>query len=140
MPEAIVVDCSVAAKWVLAEPGREAARKLLERSAKREISLIAPDLILVEFASLISKHYRRKLISSVDAEASFDLFTRIAPALVETSPLLNSALALSLEYGASLWDCVYIALAVEHKCACLTADGRLFRSGIGRHSTLRLLE
>jgi predicted nucleic acid-binding protein len=140
MAESIVIDCNVAAKWILPEPGREAARRLLEQSAAGEISLIAPDLILVEFAGLISKYYRRKLISAIDAEKSFDLFTQIAPPLVETGPRLDAALALSLEYGASLWDCVYIALAMECECACLTADGRLFRSGIGRHASLRLLK
>ena len=136
MAESLVVDCSVAAKWVLPEPDRA----VLDLSAVGEVSLLAPDLILIEFASLISKQHRRKLISAAEAEKSFDLFTRIAPSLVETRPRLNAALGLSLEYGVSLWDCVYIVLATECECPCLTADRRLLRSPIGKHAKLRLLE
>src|SRR5258708_5260733 len=51
MPETFVLDCSVAAKWVLPEPDRTPALRLFERYASGEISLIAPDLLLAEFAS-----------------------------------------------------------------------------------------
>jgi len=140
MAESLVIDCSVAAKWVLPEPGRPAARLLLDRAGAGEITMLAPDLILVEFASLLSKQHRRKLISAAVADKSFDLFTQIAPTLVDTRPRLDAALALSFEYGASLWDCVYVVLAIECECPCLTADKRLLRSPIGKHANLRLLD
>ena len=140
MADMFVVDCSVAAKWVLSEPDSVAAWGWYTRFQAGEISLIAPDLILLEFASLVSKYQRRKLISVTEAEASFALFADIAPPLVETRPRLDAALSLSLQHGASLWDCVYVLLSIECECPCLTADGRLFRSPIGKHANLRLLE
>ena len=140
MAETFIVDCSVAAKWILSEPDSEAAWNWYTRFESRELSLIAPDLILVEFASLVSKHYRRKLLSATEAERSYALFAEIVPPLVDSRPRLNAALALSLEYGASLWDCVYIVLGIECECPCLTADKRLLRSPIGKHTNLRLLE
>ena len=60
MPEYLVVDCSVAAKWILPEPGRDAALHLLNEYEAGEIILIAPDLLLAEFASLPGKALSRK--------------------------------------------------------------------------------
>src|SRR5436853_3268903 len=113
MPETLVVDCSVAAKWVLPEPDRALARRWLDRYASGEVSLIAPYLLLAEFASLLAKRTRRKEISASQAQTAFDLISRVAPRLFDTRPLLPHALQLALRYGLSLWDCVYLALAAQ---------------------------
>jgi predicted nucleic acid-binding protein len=139
MPEILVLDCSIAAKWLLPEPGRGPALKLLDRYEAGEIGLIAPDLLLAEFASLLGKRHRRKQISAEQAYQAYNLMTKSAPRLYETRPLLLHALDLSLRHRMSLWDCVYLALAREHNCDFLTADQRLFRSGAARHPSLRLL-
>jgi predicted nucleic acid-binding protein len=65
--------------------------------------LIAPDLLLAEFAGLMAK---------------------CAPRLFDMRPQLPRALDLSLQYRLSLWDCVSLALALEHDCPVLTADRR----------------
>jgi hypothetical protein len=49
----------VAAKWVLLEPGREPALELFDRYLAGEVLLIAPDILLAEFASLVAKRSRR---------------------------------------------------------------------------------
>jgi predicted nucleic acid-binding protein len=133
------VDCSVAAKWALPEPDRAAARDLFDRRTAGEVQLIAPDLLLVEFASLLSKKVRRRLLSNTMAKQAFELLERTAPILVETRTRIPAALALSLEHQISFWDAVYVAVAVELDCAFLTADDRLFRSGAARHSRIRRL-
>ena len=139
MPETFVLDCSVAAKWVLPEPDRAPALRLFERYASGEISLIAPDLLLAEFASLLAKRSRRKQISAEQAYKAFQLMTRCAPRLFDMRPRLYRALNLSLHHQMSLWDCVYVALAMEHDCPFLTSDRRLFRAGRGRHPSLQLV-
>ncbi|MBV9936888.1 MAG: type II toxin-antitoxin system VapC family toxin, partial [Acidobacteriaceae bacterium] len=48
------------------------------------------------------------------------------PKLFDTHSRLRHALELSLHYQLSLWDCVYLALAVEHNCPLITAAERLF--------------
>lgn len=139
MPDTFVVDCSVAAKWILPEPDRAPALRILERHESGEISLIAPDLLLAEFASLLAKRSRRKEISAQQAHEAFHLLTRCALRLFDMRPRLPRALELSLRHQLSLWDCVYLALAQEHECSFLTADRRLFRGGRGRHAALRLV-
>jgi len=103
------------------------------------VSLIAPDLVLIEFASLIAKRTRRKQISPAQAYQAFLLAEQSELRLFETRPLLGRALELALHNQMSLWDCVYLALAIEHDCALITADRRLFREGIRRHPAIRLL-
>lgn len=83
MPEELVVDCSVAAKWVLPEPGRDAAMRLLEQHESGEISLIAPDLLMAEFASVLTKRARRKQISAGQARQAYQLMERCVPRLFD---------------------------------------------------------
>ena len=140
MPETFVLDCSVAAKWLLPEPDRAPALGLFERYAAGEILLIAPDILLSEFASLLAKRNRRKQLSAAQAHEAFSLMTKCAPRLFETHPRLLRALDLSLQRQLSLWDCIYLALAVEYDCPVLTADRRLFRVGKGAHPPVRLVQ
>jgi predicted nucleic acid-binding protein len=140
MPEEFVLDCSVASKWVLPEPDRAPAFGWFERYASGEVLLIAPDLLLAEFASLIAKRNRRKEISAEQARAAFRLMVKCAPRLFDMRPRLPRALDLSLQHQLSLWDCVYLALALEHDCPVLTADRRLFRAGKAGHLSVRLVQ
>ena len=140
MPEAFVLDCSVAAKWILPEPDRTAALGLFDRYAAGEVLLIAPDLLLMEFASLLSKRHRRKELSAQQAQAAFRLMSNCAPRLFDTRQQISRALDLSLQHQLSLWDCVYLALAIEHDCPVLTADRRLFRGGKSGHPSVRLIQ
>jgi len=140
MPDTFVLDCSVAAKWILPEPDRAPALGWFERYISGEVLLIAPDLLLAEFASLVAKRNRRKQISAEQAHEAFSLMTKCAPRLFDTRPQLVNALDLSVRYQLSVWDCVYLALALERDCAVLTADARLFRAGRGRHPSIRLVQ
>ena len=107
MPDTFVLDCSVAAKWVLPEPDRAPALGLFERYASGEVLLIAPDILLAEFASLVAKRNRRKQISAQQALQAFAWMTKCAPRLFDTRPRLSRALDLSLLHQLSLWDLLW---------------------------------
>lgn len=139
MPGALVVDCSVAAKWILPEPARENALLLLDGYEAGELDLIAPDLLPAEFASLLARRHRRHELTSEQAQDAFALMGKCSPRLFDTRPRLPRALEISLRYGLSLWDCVYLALAAEFGCPLITADHRLFRGARGRYPLLQLL-
>jgi predicted nucleic acid-binding protein len=140
LPELLVVDCSVAVKWVLYEAGHVQALRLLEEEKSGSLMLIAPDLLLTEFASLIAKRVRRKHMSAAEAIDAFHRFEESVPALFETRPLVEAAIHLAVDGHLSLWDSVYLALALEHRCPLITADRRLFRGHSPRHPAIRLLE
>ena len=140
MPNLLVLDCSVAAKWVLPEPDRAPALRVLDQYESGEILLLVPDLLLAEFASLLTKRKRRKELSAEQASKALQLMGMCLPRLLETRPMLPHALELALQHELSLWDCVYLASAIEHNCPLLTADRRLFRGGKARHPSLMLLQ
>jgi predicted nucleic acid-binding protein len=109
VPQPFVLDCSVAAKWILPEPHR------------------AP------------KRHRRKQISEVQARGAYSLMLKCAPRLYDVRPRLSAALELALQKHLSLWDCVYLALAREHDCAVLTADAWLSRAVKGSDFDVQLV-
>lgn len=119
----IVVDASVAAKLYFREEGSEAARRLL----KAGWTLIAPDLLLIELASVAAKRARRDLCTP--GEAAFT--TRSVRGLIdEVTPvgeLANRACEMAIGLGVSAYDGCYLALAEAAACQVLTADERFAR-------------
>jgi predicted nucleic acid-binding protein len=77
MGDLLVVDASVAVKWVLREAGRENAVDLLSGGSV----LIAPDVIRLELSNVITKRERRKAITSEQATEAFGLVTGLSPEL-----------------------------------------------------------
>ena len=130
MTDIAVVDASVAVKWLLPEPGRDEAAKLLDQFESEQIDLIAPPLIRIEVANTLSKRCRQHLLDRKIAEALFDSFELRTPMLVERP--LRRALRLSLDLQISLWDSAYLALAMDYRTTLWTADRRLYRS-VHRH-------
>lgn len=102
--------------------------------------MIAPDLSLTEFAASSRSALGASKMLATEARDAYRLLERVATVLFDTRPLLDAALQLGLARHASLWDCVYLALAIEQRCPLVTADRRLFRSSGSRHPAIRLLE
>ena len=127
-----VVDASVAIKWVVREPGTDEAMSLLKIFEARHVKLVAPRQIAEEVASALSKAFRQKRISKREAEHAFQEFEAHAPKLNDDVNLVGLALALSLQHQISLWDCLYLALAIDEGADLITADQRFYRS-VSRH-------
>jgi predicted nucleic acid-binding protein len=114
----IVIDASVALKWVLDEPGREAADALVEDD------LIAPELWLVEAANAL---WRRTTLGEITADEAFERLAELANAPVASlamEPHLATALRLAAEIGHPVCDCLYLALALRYDTHVVTADRR----------------
>jgi predicted nucleic acid-binding protein len=135
----LVVDASVALKWLVSEPGREAAVSLLSLYEADRIHLSAPSQIVDEVASALSKLSRRRKISAAQADYAFRSFDLYLPELVDDLGLVVAALSLSLEHKTSYWDCLYLALAIERKADLITADQRFYRSVARHYPFVRML-
>lgn len=123
----VVVDASVALKWVLDEPGREAADALLEEE------LIAPALWLLEAANALWRRSRRGEITVEEAtERLTELYNApVAVTVIEDDLLVAADLASVL--GHPVYDCLYLAVAIRENTYVVTADGR-FHSAVDRSS------
>jgi predicted nucleic acid-binding protein len=114
----LVIDASVALKWVLDEPGKEAADALLDDV------LAAPALWLVEAANALWRRSRRGELT--DAEAA-ERLAELRNAPVVCLPIeddLEAALALAAELRHPVYDCLYLAAAIRENAQVITADRR----------------
>jgi predicted nucleic acid-binding protein len=118
----VIVDASVAAKWLFKENDAEKARAILEEAQAGRFSLLAPELLLAEVASSLWKRVRREGLQPADVRAHYSRFVEFCPALVRISSLTEPALSLALAHGHSVYDCLYVALALETRCDLVTAD------------------
>lgn len=117
----LVLDASVAVKWMFVEPGSEEALKLAASGEE----LIAPDLVLVECANAAWKRLRRAEISVEQATAAVETWPGWFSELLPSRDLLPDGLALARELDHPIYDCLYLVAAARHDVRLVTADARL---------------
>lgn len=135
----IVVDASVAAKWLFREPDTDRARALLEDAQRGHLSMLAPELLPVEIASSLWKRVYREGLRPEEVEEHYKRFVRFCPALVRIAVLTETAFRLALANKHPVYDCLYVALALGTPCPLVTADERLFRVFSPAFPQVRLL-
>ena len=136
----IVVDASVAVKWVTGEEHRETANALL--AAGDEI--MGPALLRIEVASALARKARFHEITADDASAALDLWVSMIHGtevtLFDETQDLARALKLSRELNHPLQDCVYLALAERIGVDLITADEKFVAKTRRRHARVRSLK
>ena len=117
----LIVDASVAVKWLFTEEGTAESRQLLAH----RIVLHAPDFILTEAANVIWKKARRNEV--VDAQSYLEELARLPDAVVlrPSADLVAHAAAIALEIDHPIYDCLYLACAEVEGAPLVTADGKL---------------
>ena len=116
-----VVDASVVVKWFVPEIHSDAARRLL--TLPHEYA--APDLLFAEAANTIWKKIRRKELTPEDGRRLVADIGRIAVETVSCRALAEDAHALANATGRTVYDAMYLALAVRLDTRMITADDRL---------------
>jgi predicted nucleic acid-binding protein len=120
----LVVDTSVAVKWYVPEPGAASAARLLGLGDE----LLAPDFLLAEFANVLWKKVARKELESSEAATILDAFLHTPPIeLSPTLPILRPALELATAIRCSVYDALFLALAVAESGKFVTDDDKLIR-------------
>lgn len=118
----LVVDASVAAKWLLDEEHSDAALRLRTGS----FELHAPDFVHMELASVIAKYHRRDALTTVEAIELHNAVNTLPIRLHPWTGLIKPAFALSLETRRALYDCLYLGLAIALDTQLVTADRKFF--------------
>jgi predicted nucleic acid-binding protein len=127
----IVVDANVAAKWFLPANGETLADEaftLLDKYAKEEVRFIVPDLFWVEFANVMWKAVRLGRFPKVSAGAALATLTQRDFPTVPSLKLLDSAFQIATAFERTVYDCLYVALAVYSNAQLITADERVANS------------
>ena len=133
----VVVDASVAIKWVLAEDGSEAAKRLVANEV-----LAAPDLLFVECANVLRTKTRKGEISVELAREALAVIDAVPIRSIAGRPHVAAAHAIALELDRSAYDSLYLAVALFERATLVTADAK-FAAAASAHpvygSAIRLL-
>lgn len=127
-PSTLVVDASVAAKWILPEEGRDGAVRLLELYQHEELDLIAPYLLIDEVGNVLWKRTKRGELTKEQAGRCFEQLLLNCPILLDSPSVNRSALQLAMAHGHPVYDCLYLAWALEQRCDLVTADEKFFQA------------
>ena len=122
----LVVDASVAVKWVLPEADSE--RAIAVRAMDDD--LIAPSLVYAEIGSAIWRASLRIGVPAGEARENLRIAAGHYRRIISLEDLADLAIALAIRLQHPIYDCFYVALAERERCALITADARLIAAAI----------
>jgi predicted nucleic acid-binding protein len=124
----LVLDSSIALKWVLPEPDSAKALQLRADFAAGIHDLVAPDVLPIECAHALTRAERRGIIPIGDAEPHLLNILLTGILLRPYQPLLHRALTISSAARIGVYDCLYVALAEQENGQLVTADVKLVKN------------
>ena len=116
----LVVDASVAVKWLVEEEYSDIAERLLEESHE----LFAPRLMASEVGNALWRKVRMGELERSRAGALAAAISEMAVRWTEDEEVGPDAVRLSLALDRPVYDCVYLALAHRLGATLVTADVR----------------
>ncbi len=119
-----VVDASVAIKWFLPEVHADAARRLLAS----DHSFLVPDLLFPEVGNILWKRVRRRDDTPEQARVTLAELVVVPLQVYPSQPLMPLALDIALQTDRTVYDSLYLALAVTHGCQMVTADRKFYNT------------
>ena len=133
----VVVDASVALKWVLQEEGTEEALRLWDRWQETSELVSAPHIFRPEVTNGLYQGVRRGYFGTSETTDALDLLMS-AVAMEEPDGLYGRAISLASQFQlGSTYDALYLALAETRECEFWTADRRFVRSLRGQFPQVR---
>ena len=118
-----VADASVVCKWHFEEEDTPLAKSLLLRGDK----IFAPDSLLSEFGNAISRKIREDDLSPEASREMAELVGEQITHFVPARELLFPALEMSVELRHPIYDCLYLALALQEGAVLVTDDRAFLR-------------
>lgn len=114
----LVVDESIAIKWLPPEVHSAAARRVL----REDNDLLAPDLLWAELGNVLWKRCRAGEIGAEDAGDLLRDLRRLPIGIIPSIFLVGAALDLAMRFNRTVSDSLYPALAMGRGCRIITAN------------------
>ena len=118
----LVMDASVLIKFYVPEILSDRAERLLAKVEKKDIDLLAPDLIYPEAGNILWKKQRLKELTRSEVEEITDAILSLPLKIESSQSLLPLALDIAVAYGITVYDAVYVSLAKVYEATLITAD------------------
>lgn len=142
MSDVVVVDTSVALKWVLHEGDSPLAEALLNDWFEHDITIVAPSLLAYEITNALYQKTRKGEIDLHQTKEALKALDLLGISFNFPGDFTLSERALELASRFSLpatYDAHYLALAEQLACDLWTADTRMWHSIQGKLSWVRWL-
>ena len=129
MDDFVVVDASLAVKWLVAENYTEDARELRDAWQRERIRLAAPYFMPTEVSNVLHRYVVRGGLTVLEAMSLMDRILDMRIEKYDEAQIYTRAIELAsqLEQG-SVYDCHYLALAEFLDCDFWTDDRRFSRA------------
>ena len=140
--ELIVVDASLAFKWMVEEEDSEKAEAILAEWRKRGVRLAAPYFMVAELANAIHRKVIDETLSLAEAEALMDdlLSPELQLELHAPAGLHQRGMQLASQLRQpAVYDSVYLALAEVLNGELWTADRNFHRAASAEFGNVRWL-
>jgi predicted nucleic acid-binding protein len=125
----VVVDASVAIKWMVVERLTPEATALLRAWAREGVRLVAPAWFVCEVSNVLLQRLRDRQIRIVDAQDNLRDLTRLVALHPFESEIAPRAIELAQTHGlAASYDCLYLALAERLACDLWMADEQFWNT------------
>ena len=132
----VVVDASVALKWVIEEDGTDEALDLWDWWQAGGERVVAPPIFRAEVANALRQIVRRGIATTRDAADLLETVLEVV-AVEEPPALYARALEMAHEFDlGAVYDALYLALAEAEGCEFWTADRKLARAVADRFHRL----
>jgi predicted nucleic acid-binding protein len=127
-PDAVILDASVTAAWLLPDESGPAAERAYVRLRTQALQAHAPRLWLWECANVLANAVKRQRLAPADLAPAWALLdaVRTRVELIELDPgQVRAALQLGVDEALSAYDAAYLWLALSLRLPLLTHDERL---------------
>lgn len=118
-----VVDCSVAARWLLPDEATPYTNAVFDLLNKQDA--LVPALLLPEFANVFLKLARQRKLSREIAAGAVKRFAALGLEVDHNTPEPERLFTLAEHYGLSAYDATYLELALRRGVPLACWDGGL---------------
>lgn len=113
--------------WFVPEARSEEAVTLLREIRSGALSASAPELLVAETAQVAWKRVSRKTLTVADATGIVEVLLDCPLRLQPIAPLVEVAFDIAIETGCTVYDAIYLALALRDEAKLVTADSKLIK-------------
>ena len=122
----LAVDASVVVKWLLPEEDRDRALLIRDLYQDERLDLIAPYLLVGEVGNVLWRRVRTGDLTRDQGRRCFEQLLRDSPILLDSPDTSRSAFEIAVAHDRTVYDCLYLAQALEHRCDLVTADQKFY--------------
>ncbi len=121
-----VIDTSAMVRLYVPDgPVPDGLERAVEAAWRAEAALLAPELALAELAQALHKKERAGYLYASEADEMLRAILELPITFARHRDLLPSAVVLARQHELTIYDALFLALAVRKKGQLVTADNQL---------------